>query len=111
MGNRVGYRSARAGQRGLRGRQVEALLQVLQVLSALVVQFIGHQRDALTMVVVVPLGQCVAQPGDLGIDLCRAPVGAFAGVKSGCVNKQQQREQQHDRHGQHPCMAKRESSA
>ncbi|MNF03762.1 hypothetical protein D3C80_2031430 [compost metagenome] len=50
-----------------------------QALAALVVQFIGHQRNALAMVVVVPTGKRGTQSGHFSLDLLRVPGGALLG--------------------------------
>ena len=96
---------ASAGQRGRGSRDAKALLQVRQVLAALVVYFIGHQCDALTMIMVVPAGKRGAQSAHFSLDLLRVPGGACGGTDKGSIQRQHQGEQQHERHGQHPCMA------
>ncbi|MNF06193.1 hypothetical protein D3C80_2060960 [compost metagenome] len=53
----VGDWAASSGQGGWACRQAKALLQVRQALAALVIQLIGHQRHALAMVVIVPMGK------------------------------------------------------
>ncbi|MNP57796.1 hypothetical protein D3C76_1526570 [compost metagenome] len=60
-------------------QQAKALLQLLQALPALVIELICHQRDALAMVVIIPLGNSVAQLGNLGVSLFHGPVGARVG--------------------------------
>ncbi|MNC79532.1 hypothetical protein D3C75_1320360 [compost metagenome] len=60
-------------------QQAKALLQLLQALPALAIELICHQRDALAMVVIIPLGNPVAQLGNLGVSLFHGPVGARVG--------------------------------
>ncbi|MNE30190.1 hypothetical protein D3C80_1236920 [compost metagenome] len=76
MRHGVGDRAASAGQGGGAGANREALLQVVQALAALVVQFVGHQGYALAMVVLVPSGKRGAQLRNFGLCLLRLPVGA-----------------------------------
>ncbi|AFK68948.1 hypothetical protein YSA_04032 [Pseudomonas putida ND6] len=72
----MGDRAASAGQGGGAGANREALLQVVQALAALVVQFVGHQGYALAMVVLVPSGKRGAELRNFGLGLLRAPLWA-----------------------------------
>ncbi|MNE69561.1 hypothetical protein D3C80_1652910 [compost metagenome] len=76
MRNGVGNRATCRRQGGKSCQQAETLLQVVQALSALVIQLICHQRDALAVVVVIPVGKRIAQVGNFGFGLLHGPVGA-----------------------------------
>ena len=76
MRHGVGDRAASAGQGGGAAANREALLQVIQPLAALVVQFIGDQGNTLAMVVLVPSGKRGAQLRNFRLGLLRGPVGA-----------------------------------
>ncbi|MND74873.1 hypothetical protein D3C81_502000 [compost metagenome] len=106
-GMRHGVRdgAASAEQWGWVGRDAKALLQVRQALAALVIELIGYERNALAMVVVVPVGERGPQLGHFSFNLLRGPAGALAGPNQWGLECEQYGEQQHERHSQHPCMA------
>jgi hypothetical protein len=99
--HRVRDRSAAASQRVCQCRAGgrKAPMPGLQALAGLVIDFISHQRAALIVIGVVPLGDLLIERGELGLGAISGPVGARAGLGG------EWKEQQSDPalHIEHPC--------
>ncbi len=82
MGRRVGNGSAGLEQRVVRlpGRQGETSAPLGQGLAGLIVEFVGHWRNALAVVELVPARQLLLQGVGLASGAFRRPIRALAGI-------------------------------